>query len=314
MPNITFLSFSSLYWISGFVTLVSATLNGSVRIITTEKFSPGLILSLIEKYKINQVYTPPSSLAETLKHCRLCKTDLTSLQYWWCGGSYVHTELIDKMNEYLPNGAVYTGYGVTEMTGVVAMDLSRRKGNTVGQLRAGVSMKIVDDYGNRVGVGVDGEICFYSKCRFLGYYGNEEQTRAMYDNEGFVKSGDIGHFDEDGDLFLVDRKKDIFKYKCQQISPSEIENVILKHEGVKMVSVVDIPDSEYNDLPAAAVVKSDWSNITSSEIYDIVKCKLNDAKQLRGGIYFVDSLPMTPSGKVMRRKVKEIIMKLCSTN
>lgn len=278
--------------------------------ITTEQFSPGLILSIIEKYKVNQLYTPPTSLAETLKHHRLCKSDLSSVQYWWSGGSFVHNELIDKMNKYLPNGAVYTGYGVTEMTGTVAIDVSGRKGNTVGQLKAGVSMKIVDDNGNRVGVGVDGEICMHSKYNFLGYYGNEEQTRSLYDTEGFLKSGDIGHCDEDGDLFLVDRKKEIFKYKSEHISPSEIENVILQHEGVKMVSVVGIRDSERNDLPAAAIVKSECGSITSREINEILKSQLKDSKQLRGGIYFIDSLPMTPSGKVMRRKVQEIVMKL----
>lgn len=310
MPTTKILCFSSLYWISGLLTLVSGTLGHSVRIITTKEFSPDLMLEMIEKYQITHTFTPPSSIAMTIKCPAIKTTNLSSLQSWWSGGSFVHNEIIEKMNRYLPNGEVNIGYGITEIAGGIAIDFPHLKAHTVGQLAPGVSLKIVDENGLRLGPGRDGEICFDSKYKFLGYYGNAEATQEMFDDDGFVMSGDIGHFDDDGYLYLVDRKKDILKYKNRQISPSEIESVIMKHDGVKMVSVVGVPDIECTDLPAAVIIKSEQSTVTSSEISQMVQSKLNDAKQLRGGIYFMDSLPMTPSGKVIRRKVKEIVIEL----
>lgn len=272
------------------------------------------MLELIEKYKITHTITAPTSLSMVLASSRLNHTDLSSLQLWVCGGSHVPNEHIEKLQKYLSYGQIVITYGFTEISGSVTIGVPSVKPHTVGQLVAGVTVKIVDDNGNRVGVGIDGEICVKSKNAFLGYYQNKDETDAMIDIEGFLKSGDIGHFDEFGDLFCIDRKKDIFKYKSTHISPTEIENVILKLDGVKLVSVVGIPDIECMELPAAAIVKTDAdsnnNNVTIFEINEIVLNNLSDANRLRGGIYFFNALPMTPSGKILRRKVREIVMAL----
>lgn len=265
------LCFSSLYWLSGFGTLINGTLNECVRIITTEVFSAELALKLIPKYKVRTTVGPPANLAMIIQHAAIEKTDLSSLTHYWCGGSVVHDELIIKMNKYLTNGRVYVAYGMTEGNTAITSSISEQLLGSVGQVGDCVQVKIVDDDGNKCGINVDGEICFHAKNLFLGYYGNEAETKSVFDRDGFMHTGDVGHFNENGFLFLVDRKKDILKYRNSQISPSEIESVIQKLDGVELVCVVGIPDLVCTDLPAAAILKSATGNITEAEVNSIVK-------------------------------------------
>lgn len=145
-----------------------------------------------------------------------------------------------------------------------------------------------------------------------GYYNNPEASANATDEEGFFKSGDIGYFDESGGLYVVDRKKEILKYKNYHFNPSEIENVIATITGVELVSVVGIPDQFVGDKAVAAVVKRNGlKGLAEKEIVDYVAQSLPDEhKHLHGGVVFVDELPMTLSGKVQRKLVKEMITKI----
>lgn len=175
------------------------------------------------------------------------------------------------MNKYLSNGSVVIGYGMSEIAGGVSMDSPASiEKDTVGRLLTGCSVKIIGDDGKRVGVNVDGEIFVKTLYKFLGYYGNPEATAEMFDEEGFIRTGDMGHFDDDGDLFIVDRKKDIIKYCSFQISPSEIDAYLTESSDIQSACVVGIPDPMGTDLPAAVVVRAKGSNISEKEIFDMV--------------------------------------------
>lgn len=234
------------------------------------------------------------------------------------------------MNHFLPS-SIYVGYGMSEAAGIITLNYPEPRPGSVGQLVNGITVKIIDSNDNRCSIGKDGEICFLLQHPFLGYYGDADSTNATLDSDGWLHSGDIGHFDEDGYLFIVDRLKDILKHRGYQISPSEIEDALLKHQGVTSVCVVGIPDVLWTDLPAAVVVKNDNVDVTEREIMDIIKSMLaksysimltgyngefdfldsmSDYKQLRGGVYFVDRFPMTPSGKIIRRKVREMAIEM----
>lgn len=131
------------------------------------------------------------------------------------------------------------------------------------------------------------------------------------DEHGFIKTGDIGYFNDEGMLFVVDRKKDILKYKGIHVNPSEIENVIESIEGVQAVSVVGIPDDLCVNLISAGVVKRErFEKLTEKEIIDFVASKLPEYKQLSGGVYFFKKLPTTLSDKVLKKSVLEEILKL----
>lgn len=134
-------------------------------------------------------------------------------------------------------------------------------------------------------------------------------TIKAFDDEGFYKTGDIGYFDSEGFLHVVDRIKDIIKYMNFQISPSDLEDIILKIPGVGQVCVAGIPTKDQSsELATAVIVKQPGSSLSAKEVVDTVNDQVSDYKKLRGGVFFVDQLPMTPAGKVLRRSVKDMIV------
>lgn len=159
---------------------------------------------------------------------------------------------------------------MTEIGGLIAINHPFARANSVGELSQGATVKIIDGNGDNCSIGKDGEICFKTFYPFNGYYNNQEATDQTTDQSGWIHSGDIGHFDENGFLYIVDRIKDILKYCNYQISPTEIENVIIKLNGVASVCVVGIPDLLANELPAAVIVRNDEYDVTEQMVIDIV--------------------------------------------
>ena len=146
---------------------------------------------------------------------------------------------------------------------------------------------------------------------FQGYYNNQKATDESMDSEGFVKTGDIGYIKQNGFVYVVDRKKDIFKYKGDHITPSEIESVIEKMEQVEFVTVVGIPDAETYNLPAAVIKKKKgFQQLTEDEVIKFVADRLPDYKQLHGGVYFVDEMPMTKNDKILKREALKIAVEI----
>lgn len=255
--------------------------------------------------------TSPSYVSLILQSDRLCQSSLSSLKVLWCGGSYVPEELSKGMNKYLLNGKMQVAYGLTETAGMISANNTGRKINSVGKLCFNSKVTLINDNGQRCGVNETGEICCKPFNPFLGYFGDEENTKQALDEYGWLHTGDIGFFDAGGYLYIVDRMKDILKYMGYQISPSEMESMILTCDGVSNVCIVGIPDPIKIDLPAAVIIRKRFGHqITCEEVDNFVREKFSDYKQLRGGIFFVDSLPMTPSGKVLRRKVRTIAIEL----
>lgn len=304
------LCFSTLYWFSGILTLLLGTLNYSTRLITTESFSPELLLRLIEEYKVTSMFSVTYQIVLALKCSAIDTTDMSSIRFWFGGGSFVPLEITRALKRYIPNAVIMVGYGMSELFGGVAGNFSGGQNESVGNLIAGIRVKVVDDDGNRLGIGQDGEICVFKDSKFAGYYGDQASTDDFFDAEGFVKTGDIGHFDENALLYIVDRKKDILKYRASMISPSEIEKFLLTSPDIQSVCVVGVSDFTSGDLPAAVVVRQKDSKITEHDIEKMVADTFADSKRLRGGVYFVDSLPVTPSGKLLRRAIGQHATKM----
>jgi acyl-CoA synthetase (AMP-forming)/AMP-acid ligase II len=150
-----------------------------------------------------------------------------------------------------------------------------------------------------------GEIYVMSSVRFLGYANNIGDTKNAFDNEGWFKTGDLGYISEDGDIYVVDRKKDMIKYLNYQVAPSELENFIVGIKGVLSVCVVGIPDMISGDLAAAIIVKDKNSDLTEQDVIDDVAGNFPQFKRLHGGAYFVDGMPLTPSGKIKKIEVRK---------
>lgn len=269
------LCFSSLYWISGVVTLLAGTLCGATRIITSHGFSPELQLRLIEKYKATFTLNAPLHILLMMKCDRFSKTDISSIKYLYIGGSKAPFHIKTDIVQHIPNGNIIDVYGMSELVGGISFHFypSMSGKDSTGRLMSGCCIKIVDDHGNRCGVNVDGEICIKMSHRFLGYYGNQKATDDLIDEEGFVVSGDIGHYDDDGDLFITGRKKDLMKYCNMQISPAEIDSFLTESPDIKSACVVGIPDA-MGDLPAAVIVRAEGSSISEKNIFDMTAGKV----------------------------------------
>ncbi|XP_055609106.1 uncharacterized protein LOC129756297 [Uranotaenia lowii] len=306
-PPDILLCFSSLYWLSGVVFLLLGTVTGAVRVITRELFNPDLAFDIIEKYRVTLCFFAPAIVLQLVNHPRALKANFSSVRACMSGGASVTAAMKYSFEKLAPNCDFKIGYGMSEIGGVVSMtEKNYYKEGSTGYIHPNVEVKVVDDSGNAVDINQEGEILIKPQFYFLGYYGNKEATDEILDQNGWIHSGDIGRIDKDGYLYIVDRKKDIIKYLSYQISPTEIETIIQSIPGVVNVCVAGVPVPG-SDLPAALVVKSKDMSLTEESIDRVVRQKLSDYKQLRGGIHLVESLPMTPSGKVMRRSCRDIM-------
>uniref|UniRef100_A0A7G3A7V3 Putative acyl-coa synthetase n=1 Tax=Lutzomyia longipalpis TaxID=7200 RepID=A0A7G3A7V3_LUTLO len=301
--------FFSLYWFSGYMSMFMSFFLGIQRIITAKPFSPEWLIAVVNDYKVAFFVTPPAHAAQLVNSPALKKDSLEGLKSYMCGGSLVSKELSDKIRPYVCNGMFTVGYGMTEAGGVSAQFLPSSK-VSVGNLAAGCLAKIIDEDGKQLGLGESGEICVKTRTQFLCYYNNPKATKETLDKEGWIHTGDLGYFDDDGLLFISGRKKEILKYNNFHVTPSEIEEILESHPGVSQAAVVGVPDPVYTDLPAAVVVRRNGTSVTEEELSKLVEKSVPDYKKLRGGVYFVDNFPMTPSGKIRKPKVKELAISL----
>lgn len=330
--NDVFFCFCTMNWATSIRVLMCAMLHGGTHIITTECYSSELLIRLIEKYKITFLVSVPQQAAWMLKCDLIEKADLSSVKYFYIVGSTIPTDLERNMNKYLPNGRLLPAYGMTEVTRISMSTLENHREGSVGQVRKRATVKIVDQNGRPCGIDEIGEIRVRPYFKFLGYFENEDATKQLYDDDGFICTGDIGYFDDDGFLYVVDRTKDLIRYRGGQISPSEIENFLLKMPGVSEACVVGITDEIDSELPAAVIVRLNGSTLNEQHISDMVYGNLysqrkivvritivlissfldafGDFKKLRGGVYFLNSLPKTSSGKIIRKEVREIAAKM----
>ncbi|XP_071639675.1 uncharacterized protein [Temnothorax longispinosus] len=143
-----------------------------------------------------------------------------------------------------------------------------------------------------------------------GYYRNPEATKNTIDEEGWLHSGDIGYFDEDGELFIIDRIKELIKYIGYQISPGEIEGVLITHSAVLEVAVITVPRAIDDEHPLAYVTKKPGTKETEQELIDFVAKNMMDHYKLRAGVIFLDGFPYIGSGKIARIDLKEMAKKL----
>jgi 4-coumarate--CoA ligase len=171
-------------------------------------------------------------------------------------------------------------------------------------------LQIIDDDGNALDTNEIGEIYLLTAVRFLGYANNLEETRNAFDKEGWFKTGDLGYINDEGDIFVVDRKKDMIKYLNYQVAPSELENFIISIDGVLAVCVVGIPDMLCGDLAVAVIVKDINSELTEQDIIEEVSRNFPPFKRLHGGAYFMDGMPLTPSGKIKKREVRKLAARM----
>ncbi|XP_049536846.1 uncharacterized protein LOC125951822 [Anopheles darlingi] len=310
-------SFSPLYWGSALFTMIGSFGTALTRLITRKSFCIEIFYKAVEQYRASFIFMPPSYANQVVRHERVTEVDFSSVKMLSLGGSFVSEELRDRFDRLLPKGRTFNTVGTSEV-GWVTCDLGQRKRGSVGTPMINISAKIVDEVtGQDLGVGERGEVLLQFLAPFNGYYGNPEATKATIEDRGYTRSGDIGYFDKDGYLYLIDRQKDIFKYRGFHVSPSELESIVERLDGVREVCVVAVPEDaeKTSEMPAAVIVRQDGSTLDAAQIVRFVEEQVSDFKRLRGGVHFFEELPKTQSGKILRRKVQEMVLaKICNNS
>lgn len=252
--------------------LLIGTINGATRILTTEPFSPQMLLRIVENHKVTVMYCSPFYLVDVLKSRLLPQHNLSSVRHVLISGWTMPLSIIKEFERFIPNGRINNGYGLTEAAAWVSIDHPKCDAfNSVGRILNGFTVKIIDEHGNRCGPDIRGEICIKDRFKFLGYYGNSgEQLGQPIDSEGFFLTGDIGHIDGDGRLYIAERKKDVICY-LDWVFPSVIEEVLLKSNDIEAACVVGIPYDPVIEIPAAVVVRSHNSKITEHDVCKMVE-------------------------------------------
>lgn len=239
------------------------------------------------------------------KSPRVKDFDTSSLQYAISAAAPLNSQVLDEMRKQIPQLKVRQYYGMSEGGTFTAQNEKFFKSGSVGVLRSGVYAKVIDvDSGKVVGPNTPGELLFKGPGTMKGYVGDIESTRKCIDNDGWLHSGDVGFYDENHEWFIVDRLKELIKYKGFQVPPAELEDLILSHPAVKDVGVIGIPDDFAGELPMAFVVKQGL--VTEKEIVDFVADRSSPAKRLHGGVRFVNEIPKVASGKILRRVLREM--------
>jgi long-chain acyl-CoA synthetase len=288
----------------GLGALVSGYLFGG-RAILMRWFSPEGALELIEKYKAKGMAGVPTMFVLMLTHPNAGRYDTSSVTRWVVGAAPMPTAQLEAFEKKF-GGTMYVGYGLTEACPSLSGERegAPRKPGSAGQPVEGVTLKIVDDAGAEVARGEVGEIIARGDNISPGYYENPEATAEMF-RGGWLFTGDMGYFDADGYLFLVERKKDLIIRAGLNIYPKDVEEVIHRLEGVREVAVVGIPDAVMGEEVCAYVAWKSPVSTTPEQV--ILHCQAHLAKYKSPKyVEFVPSLPKTGLGKIQKKEVRRL--------
>ncbi|XP_015173331.1 PREDICTED: 4-coumarate--CoA ligase 1-like [Polistes dominula] len=305
--------FSQYFWITGVLLTLSGIANYCVKLLYPQ-FEEEMVCQIIEKYKVTWTFLSPSMINRIIKSGYFEKYDMSSVRKTKVGGTAFSLESGIRLKGYLPNANIVQHYGMTELGGIITTTRPNHKSGSVGTITRNVQIKIIDlDNGQSLGPNKTGEILVKSITMMNGYYNNPQANKDAIDADGWLHTGDLGYYDEDGEIFIVDRLKETLKYRSIQVSPWEIESFLLKHPDVVDVAVVGVPHLVDDEHPIAFVTKVPNSKVTERELQEFVAKNMTDQYHLRGGVKFLEKMPYTNSGKIARKDLK-IMAKNYQTN
>ncbi|XP_016981451.1 4-coumarate--CoA ligase 1 [Drosophila rhopaloa] len=309
MEEVTLLTVIPWFHAFGCLTLITTACRGA-RLVYLPKFEENLFLSAIEKYRVMMAFMVPPLMVFLAKHPIVDKYDLSSLMVLLCGAAPLSRETEDQIKERIGVPFIRQGYGLSESTlSVLVQNDEFCKPGSVGVLKVGIYAKVIDpDTGKLLGANERGELCFKGDGIMKGYIGDTKSTQTAI-KDGWLHTGDIGYYDDEFEFFIVDRIKELIKYKGFQVPPAEIEALLLTNDKIKDAAVIGKPDEAAGELPLAFVVKQANVQLTESDVIQFVNDNASPAKRLRGGVIFVDEIPKNPSGKILRRVLREMLKK-----
>ena len=293
------------FHIYGMTVIMNQGLRNGATIVTMPRFDLAQFLSLIQDHGVTRAYVVPPIALALAKHPAVDEHDLSSLETIMSGAAPLGGELSEAVAERL-GCTVIQGYGLTEtspVTHVIRPDAENRPGS-IGQALANTECRVVDpESGRDVGEGEPGELWIRGPQVMKGYLNNEEATRNTVDGDGWLHTGDIATVDSDGYFQIIDRLKELIKYKGFQVAPAELEALLVTHPEVQDVAVIGVPDEECGELPKAYVVPA-GDSVDADALMEWCAERVSPQKKVRL-VETIEAIPKSASGKILRRELKD---------
>jgi fatty-acyl-CoA synthase len=286
--------------------------HGAAMVYPSEGFEPLATLQTVQEARCTALYGVPTMFIAELALPQFNSFDLSSLRTGIMAGSPCPIEVMKRCISEMHMSEVTIAYGMTETSPVSFQtshdDPIERRVATVGRVHPHVEVKIVDEAGRIVPAGSPGELCTRGYSVMLGYWGDAERTAEAVDGAGWMHTGDLATLDQDGYCNIVGRLKDMVIRGGENIYPREVEEFLFRHSKVETVQVVGVPDSKYGEELCAWIKLKAGEQATDEEIRAYCRDRIAHYKIPRH-IRFVDTFPMTVTGKVQKYLIREQMMR-----
>ncbi|KAF7079904.1 hypothetical protein CFC21_084068 [Triticum aestivum] len=274
------------------------------------KFEMGAMLAGIERWRVTVAAVVPPLVLALAKNPVVEQHDLSSIRIVLSGAAPLGKELQDALRGRLPQAIFGQGYGMTEAGPVLSMcpafarEPTPAKSGSCGTVVRNAELKVVDpDTGLSLGRNLPGEICIRGPQIMKGYLNDPVATAATIDVEGWLHTGDVGYVDDDDEVFIVDRVKELIKFKGFQVPPAELEALLIAHPSIADAAVVPQKDDAAGEVPVAFVVRAADSDIAEEAIKEFVSKQVVFYKRLHK-VYFTHAIPKSASGKILRKELR----------
>lgn len=305
-PGDNYLSVASFGHITVVPCLAHYIVGACTHVLTSTSYDPETTAKIIEKEKITNVFMTPGMFRHLFKVPKIREFDFSAWKACPTGSEPIPETLINDLNEYLPTCGHYIMYGLTEgwLATLLHPHETIKKWPSAGKPVLNTDVRVVSDSGRVLPPGKTGEVVIRGDQVMKGYFRNPEATAETL-IDGWLHSGDLGKFDEDGYLYIVGRKKDMIISGGENIYPAEIETVLYKHPKILEAAVLGVPDTEWGESVKAVVVLKPGMTMGEQELIEYCKQNLASYKKPKH-IQFVSSLPRTDIGKLNKKELKKL--------
>lgn len=299
--NDTLICVLPLFHIYGLVVILNMGLYQGATIVTVPRFELEPFLQTIQDYGVTLTHLVPPIVLALSKNPVVDNYNLSKLRTIFCGAAPLDEHLTRACMQRL-DCDVRQGYGMTETSPVThssPSDPAQVRHGSVGLPAPNTECKIIDlETGESLGPNKEGEVCVRGPQIMMGYLNRPDATAATVDTDNWLHTGDIGYADDGGHFYIVDRAKELIKYKGFQVPPAELEALLLTHSSVVDAAVVPYPDDEAGEVPKAFVVSKEAVSV--EELMNFVAARVAPHKKIRQ-LEFIDKIPKSPAGKILRR-------------
>ena len=292
------------FHIYGMQVLMNGLLMRGLTIVAMRRFDLADALTLVEQHHITRFFAVPPMVLALARQPMVDDHDFSSVKVVFCGAAPLGADLQQEAAARI-GCEVVQGYGMTELSPVSHITPpGQTRPGSAGVTVSNTECKVIDAEGNELGVDEEGELLIRGPQVMVGYLGNDAATAVTIDSDGWLHTGDVARFDDAGHLYLVDRVKELIKFKGFQVAPAELEAILVTHPAVADVAVIGIPDEEAGEVPKAFVVLKPGAEATPEEIRAFLVGKVASYKQLRD-VEMIDQIPKSASGKILRRLLRK---------